>query len=75
MKAITTKHLGATQTKPARIKAFTWDGCQKTIDCPDGLNEYGAHKTAAIALQVKMKWPGRLIGGGITGGYAFVFLP
>lgn len=74
MEAILTKLLGMTETQPTRIKAYTVDGNQ-IILAPQVDDDYEAHHLVAVALQAKMGRPGRLIGGGIKGGYAFVFLP
>lgn len=75
MRAIITKFIGCTDTKGSRIKA-TAGRNSATIPYPYELNEGDAHMAAAVALCNKMKWPGRLIQGGIEGaGYAFVFEP
>lgn len=76
MIAIMTKYIGATNTKPSRIKAYTSNKGQ-SITMPfeydvDGMELY---KRAAIALRDKMGWKGELIGGGTKDGYAFVFKP
>jgi hypothetical protein len=82
MKAITTKYHPYTNTKPAQISASDKDGnrvymsvssyegkANETFDA-----EYDMHLKAACKLVDKMKWVGsRLVGGGIKGGYAFVF--
>ena len=73
MKAIETKYLGATDTKPSRIKAFANGGNQITISYDHELNQGQAHRKAAQALADKMGWKGRLIGGGTANGYVFVF--
>ena len=73
MKAITTKFLGATNTKGSRIKAYDSDGNQKTIGYDHALNPGKAHKKAAIALCKKMGWPDDLVGGGVKEGYVWCF--
>lgn len=78
MKAILTKFLPTTATKPARIKAYTIDGNQLTLsneECSDNGRDDTAlrHLYAAYKLAEKMNWPGNLVGGGTPEGYAFVF--
>lgn len=76
MKAILTKVLPATNTKPARLKACTEGGNSIVIswhECEDGRTQGEAHLYAARKLCDKMKWEGRLIGGGTPSGYAFTF--
>jgi hypothetical protein len=78
MKAILTKVIPCTNTKPTRVKAYTeggnsitlsWSECDNNGDGLDGK----AHLYAAQALANKMQWPGKLLGGGTPEGYAFVF--
>jgi len=73
MKAITTKYLPATPTKPCRISASDMDG-NRIIVNGAGLSDYTIHLNAAKALSIKMEWgDGRnLIGGEIKGGYVWV---
>ncbi len=77
MKAILTKVLPCTNTKPTRIKAYTEGGNQQVLswsECDsDDRTQGQAHLYAAQALADKMHWPGALIGGGIPDGYCFVF--
>jgi hypothetical protein len=77
MKAILTKYLGPTNTKPSRVKAYDTDNNSVTVSFSypgcDSANDYENHKRAAIHLCRKMKWSEDLIGGGIKDGYAFVF--
>lgn len=77
MKAILTKFLPATDTKPTRIKAYTGGGNQITVswsECDaDGRTQAEAHGYAARKLAKKMKWTGALLGGGTIEGYCFVF--
>lgn len=78
MKAITTKFLGPTSTKPARIVASDMDGNRVTVSY-DSTNGSGmdAFESAASDLCAKMGWQknGELMGGRIEGGYVFVFVP
>ena len=73
MKAILTKVLPCTNTRPRRMKAFDQDGNQFILtgwlagDFPDG------HRAAAEGLCAKMGWKGSLIGGTTKDGMAFVF--
>jgi len=76
MKAIITKYLPATNTKPARIKASTEGGNSITISYPsDDMSQEAAYRKAAEALCAKMNWTGQLYGGGTENGYVFVFGP
>ena len=78
MKAILTKFLPATSTRPSRIKAYTVDGNQITLS-NDECSDHGRHNTglshlyAAYKLAERMNWPGNLVGGGTPSGYVFVF--
>ena len=82
MKAILTKVIPCTNTKPTRVKAYTeggnsimvsWSECDAACD-HDGLADGKAHLYAAYKLARKMQWPGTLLGGGTPTGYAFIFL-
>lgn len=75
MQAIVTKYLGATMTRPSRIKASCSSG-SITVTYPDGNSLYAPHRVAAEQLRDKMGWNGKLIGGGMPGGgFCFVFDP
>lgn len=79
MKAILTKCLPATDTKPTRIKAYTEGGNSITVswsECEGYGNERTqaeAHGYAARKLAEKMHWRGTLLGGGTVEGYCFIF--
>ncbi len=77
MKAICTKVIPCTDTKPTRIKAYAEGGNSIMVswsECDDeGRTQGQAHMYAARKLCDKMKWDGRLIGGGTEEGYCFVF--
>lgn len=77
MKAILTKIIPATNTRPTRIKAYTEGGNHLTVswsECDDnGRTQAEAHGYAARKLARKMHWPGVLLGGGTIEGYCFVF--
>ena len=71
MKAIVTKYLPSTRTKPARVRASDGDGHSVTVVC-DQLDS--GPKQAAIALCHKMNWTGTLVKGWIRkGSWVFVF--
>lgn len=69
MKAIYTKVLPATNTKPRKVKAYDLDGNTITISYDD----QDTYKQAAIALCEKMNWHGTLTGGSVKDGHVFVF--
>ena len=73
MKAIMTKYLGPTNVRGSRIKAYDVDRNSVTIPYPHDLSGEDCHRKAAKELCNKMGWPGQLIGGATTDGYAFVF--
>lgn len=75
MQAIRTKYHGPTNTKGSRITATSASGLKVTIPMPYDLDEPDAHRKAAQALCAKLHWPGELIGGALSDGYAFVFAP
>jgi hypothetical protein len=71
--SITTKYLGPTNTKGARITARTSSGISITLlydsssNCP--------HRIAAIALIRKLKWLGTWAEGGTNTGHVYVYVP
>lgn len=73
MKAIMTKYIGPTNCRGSRIKAWDEDGNKITIGYPHELSGEAVHAKAALALCEKMGWGKDIIGGGIKGGYVFVF--
>lgn len=73
MKAIITKYHGATDTRGSRISATDTDRNRVSIPYPYELSGEAVHRAAAEALCDKMGWSKNLLGGGIKGGYAFVF--
>ena len=77
MKAILTKCIPCTNTKPTRIKAYTEGGNSLMLswsECDTAERTQGeAHLYCAEQLALKMQWPGALIGGGTPEGYCFVF--
>jgi hypothetical protein len=76
MKAIYTKYLGPTNTKGARIKAFTQGGFSVSIPCPRELDNEARHFEAVKALVTKHKldWNIRdMRFGDAPSGYVFCF--
>jgi hypothetical protein len=72
--AILTKFLGPTNTKPARVKAYTANG-QNLVIGYHSAETSNPHREAAESLRDKMGWKGDLIEGGTADGCAFVFAP
>ena len=75
MQAITTKYHSPTNTRGARITAQTESGVRISAPYPHDLSYDDKHASAVQALCDKMGWTGRLVSGGIKGGYVYVFLP
>ena len=76
MKTISTKYLEATETMPARIKAYDMDGNSVTLSRwarPD-LDGEALYLRVAKTLRDKMGWKGHLVGGGTKEGYVFCFI-
>lgn len=71
--AIETKYLGPTNTKGARIKAFT-ESASITKNYDHSLTSFDNKAEAARALCEKLGWEGHLVGGGTKTGEAFVFV-
>lgn len=74
MKAIVTKYHGPGNTRGSRISASDEDGNLVSIPYPYDLSGEAVYRAAADALCAKMGWTGEMVGGGIKGGYAFVFV-
>lgn len=81
MKAIITKYLGATNTKPGRIKASAEGVPSKIYSCEElyhvakdsGTTE---HQVAAKFFAVANRWPCVLASGGLPSGeWAHCFIP
>lgn len=79
MKAITTRYLGATDTRPARILATDLDNNRITlkVDSDTPFPYDAQHRAAAVRLCESMRWPGAetLIGGAVKVGMVWVFGP
>lgn len=65
MKAIKVSFLGATNTKPSRLKASDLDGNSVTVpwDTQEPESQNLRYRRAAKALCQKMQWSGTWIGG------------
>jgi len=74
MKAILTKYFGPGNVRGSRIKADDGDGNTVMVPYNHALNGEGNHRAAAEALCNKMDWNGRLVGGGLKHGMAWVFV-
>jgi hypothetical protein len=73
---IETKFLSPTNTKGARVKAFTCNGHSATVPFDYSLNTLDAHFAAVIALKKKLKtdWNiERMSFGGTKQGFFFCF--
>jgi hypothetical protein len=70
-KAIMTKALPATNTKPRRIKAWDMDGNTLTTS----YSGEDAYRRTAVQLCRRQGWRRceKLVGGAVKDGYAFVF--
>ena len=76
MKAIYTKYMGPTDTKGARIKAFTLEGLSVSIPYPYDLSHEAVHYEAvkALVLKHKLDWDIRNMRfGDAPSGYVFCF--
>jgi hypothetical protein len=72
LQAITTKHLGPTNTRGGRVRAFASAG-SITVNWDHALNVAQNHCAAARALAKRLDWQGRYVGGATDTGYVFVF--
>jgi hypothetical protein len=73
---IETKYLSPTNTKGARVKAFTCNGHSATIPFNHALDTLDAHFAAVIALKQKndLDWNlDAMTYGGTKNGYFFTF--
>ncbi len=67
MRAIYAKFIPTTETKPARVKAFSGKHSVAVSFHGDHPND-DPYRAAAEALCAKMDWQGKLIGGGLENG-------
>lgn len=72
MKAITTRYLGPTNTRGARIVADDGDGNRASVPYPDAMSGYAAHAVAVRALCSKLGWTGTYVPGAARTGYVWV---
>lgn len=63
MKAITTKYLPVTETKPARVKARTDANKTVTVGCSAFDSDDDAHRGAARQLAKLLGWTGNMASG------------
>lgn len=77
MQAITTKYIGPTNFRGARVAASAQAG-RVVLDWDHAKNPDGNHAAAARALANKYGWEGRLVGGDLPAAashhMAFVFV-
>jgi hypothetical protein len=76
MQAITTKFLGPTNSRGARVKVTAERG-SITVSWDHALGAPENHRAAALEALKRWEWSGRWVGGGLpdTTGYAFVCVP
>ena len=74
MQSITTKYLGPSNTRGAKIKASSASGISVMVpydhSAPSDVENHGQ---AAQALAKKLGWTGEMIGGSTKDGFVFVF--
>lgn len=75
MKAIVTKYHGPGNVRGSRFSASDEDGNKVFASYDYALNSDANHAAAARKLCEKLNWGGRLIGGGLGNGMAWVFDP
>lgn len=80
MKAISTRYIGQTDRRPARIIAADQDGNRIVVPVHNEADTFpytDRHRDAAVALCHKMAWEGAetLIGGSVRHGMVWVFPP
>ena len=77
MKAIVTKYVGPTNTKPSRIVAKAEGVKSVTVSYDHSLNVADNHKAAALALCNRMGWTGDMASGGMpeADSYCHCFIP
>ncbi len=71
--AITTKYIGPTDSRGARVKATAQAG-SVTLSWDHALDTDDNHLAAAKALQKKYGWTGTLCGGGLPNGSGNVYV-
>jgi len=74
MQSITTKYVGPSNTRGARIKATSASGISAVVPFDYGMaTEVEAHGLAVQALAKRLGWSGTMIAGSTKDGYVFVF--
>ncbi|MCW2286875.1 hypothetical protein M2323_004688 [Rhodoblastus acidophilus] len=73
LQAIVTKHIGPTNSKPARISVKAAAG-RIMVPWNHGLSNEGNHTCAAMQLAVKLGWTGVYHGGGTPDANGFVYV-
>lgn len=73
VQGISTKYVGPSNTRGARIKASAWAG-SVTVHWDHALNSEQNHAAAARALCIKYGWTGRYIQGGDPSGDGYLFV-
>ncbi len=74
MQSITTKYLGATNSRGSRIKATSASGQSVTVPYDHGLDTNEMHHKAAKALAKKLGWDKPMIAGSLgNSGNVYVF--
>lgn len=71
--AIVTKYLGATVSRPPRIKATAVAG-SIALEYDDGISADKNHIAAAKYFAEKFQWPGVWRAGGLPDGHSRVFV-
>lgn len=73
MQAIQVKYLAATNTKGARVKAWSYSGKQVTIIWDNAIHDGRNFANAAMELLKTLNWQGAWIGGQLPdNNWAFV---
>ena len=70
--AITTKFIGPTNARGARVKAVCEAG-SITVNWDYAIGQDGNHDAAAKALAVKLGWDGAWFGGSMAAGNCYVW--
>jgi hypothetical protein len=73
MRAIHTKYLPPTHTKPSRCKAYDSSGQSLTVSVDSYSNYEQASNGAAVKFAQSRGWTGTLVKGGTKEGNVYVF--
>ncbi len=74
MQTITTKYIGPTNHRGARIRAVTASGQALTLPINHSYSDGRCHAEAALELCKRLGWSGELVSGSTSRGYVFVFV-